>query len=150
MTHADKAEELFLAGYNCAQSVIGAFCEEYGLSLDMALKMSAPFGGGFGRQREVCGAVSGMLMIAGLLWGYETPETGTQKGKHYALVREMCDKFKEKNGSIVCRDILGKRAEVGGNPSPRTESFYKTRPCVKCVRDAADILDQYIAEHKEK
>ena len=94
MTHADRAEELFCAGYNCAQAVAGAFCEEYGIKLDTMLRMSAPFGGGFGRQREVCGAVSGMLMIAGLIFGYEVPEEGEQRGACYASTRELCDALK--------------------------------------------------------
>jgi C_GCAxxG_C_C family probable redox protein len=76
MTHADRAEELFCKGYNCAQAVAGAFCEECGIPLDTMLRMASPFGGGIGRQREVCGAVSGMLMIAGLLYGYDVPEEG--------------------------------------------------------------------------
>ena len=148
MTHADRAEELFCQGYNCAQAVAGAFCEELGIELNTMLRMSAPFGGGFGRQREVCGAVSGMLMMAGLLWGYDIPEEGEQRGECYAMTRELCDEFKKTNGSIICREILGKRAEVGGVPELRTEQFYKTRPCIRSVRDAADVLDAYIEKRK--
>ena len=147
MTHADRAEELFCQGYNCAQAVAGAFCEECGIPLKVMLRMSSPFGGGIGRQREVCGAVSGMLMIAGLLYGYDVPEEGEHRGACYAMTRELCDAFKERNSSIICREILGARAEVGGNPEVRTEQFYKTRPCVKSVRDAAEVLDAYVAAH---
>ena len=148
MTHADRAEELFCRGYNCAQAVAGAFCEELGIPLEKMLRMSAPFGGGIGRQREVCGAVSGMLMMAGLLYGYDIPEEGEHRGECYAMTRELCDAFKDKNGSIICREILGKRAEVGGKPEVRTSEFYKTRPCVKSVRDAAEILKEYISRNK--
>ena len=150
MTHADRAEELFCEGYNCAQAVAGAFCEELGIPLDVMLRMSSPFGGGFGRQREVCGAVSGMLMIAGLLYGYDKPEEGEHRGECYAMTRELCDAFREGNGSIICREILGKRAEVGGKPELRTEQFYKTRPCIRSVRDAADALDAYIEKRKAR
>ena len=149
MTHADRAEELFCQGYNCAQAVAGAFCEELGIPLYTMLRMSAPFGGGIGRQREVCGAVSGMLMMAGLLYGYDIPEEGEHRGECYAITRELCDAFKERNSSIICREILGARAKVGGVPEERTEQFYKTRPCVKSVRDAAEILEEYI-ENKNK
>lgn len=145
MTHADRAEELFCQGYNCAQAVAGAYCEELGIPLNTMLKMSAPFGGGIGRQREVCGAVSGMLMIAGLLYGYDVPEEREHRGECYAMTRELCAAFAERNGSYICREILGARAEVGGKPEIRTEQFYKTRPCVKSVRDAAEVLEDYIS-----
>lgn len=148
MNHADRAEELFTKGYNCAQAVFGAFSEECGIPLDQALKLSSSFGGGIGRLREVCGAVSGMVMVAGALYGYDTPEVGEDKGKHYARVRELCADFEQKNSSLICRDILGKRrAEVGGKPAERTEHFYSTRPCIKCVRDAADAMERYILEN---
>ncbi len=148
MSRADRAEELFVCGYNCAQAVFGAFAEDYGIPLDVALKLSSSFGGGVGRLREVCGAVSGMVMTAGLLYGYDKPEEGEMKGAHYARVRQLCAEFEKENGSIVCRDILGRqRAEVGGVPTERTDHFYKTRPCIKCVRDAADAMERFINEH---
>ena len=140
-----KAEELFLDGYNCAQAVFGAFSEQLGIPFDIAMKLSSSFGGGIGRQREVCGAVSGMCMAAGMLYGYATPETGDIKAEHYRLIRELCDRFKEKNESIICREIL-KNAEVGGTPAARTNAYYANRPCLKCVHDAAEILENYINE----
>lgn len=144
----EKAENLFLEGYNCAQAVFGAFAEDVGVPFDVAMKLSSSFGGGIGRMREVCGAVSGMCMAAGLLYGYETPETGEKKAEHYRLIRELCDAFKESNDSIICRDILGKKVEVGGTPQPRTAEYYASRPCLKCVHDAAEILDTYIEKNK--
>ena len=149
MTHADRAEVLFCQGYNCAQAVAGAFSEECGIPLDTMLRMASPFGGGIGRQREVCGAVSGMLMIAGLLYGYDVPEQGERRGECYAMTRELCAAFSEANTSIICREILGARAEVGGKPELRTTEFYKTRPCVKSVRDAANILEEYIKNNNK-
>lgn len=143
MKKSEKAVELFECGYNCAQAVFGAFAEDVGVSQEMALKLSAPFGGGIGRLREICGACSGMLMALGMTDGYSEPETGDIKAEHYKLVRKLCEEFKEQNGSLLCREIL-KTEEVGGTPSARTESFYKERPCVRCVRTAAEILEKHI------
>ena len=147
MKNSEKAVKLFTDGYNCAQAVFGAFAEDIGFDKNTALKIAAPFGGGFGRQREVCGAVSGMLMVFGYLYGYETPETGDRKMEHYEQTRALCDAFKEQNGSILCRDIL-KTAEVGGAPSPRTPEYYKERPCDRCVRTASEILEEFIKNYK--
>lgn len=141
--HVKKAEELFLEGYNCAQAVIGAFCEEMDMPFDVAMKISSSFGGGMGRMREVCGACSGMFMVAGMLYGYAAPETGSVKAEHYQLIRDLAEKFREQNGSIICREILGKEAQVGGTPTPRTGNFYHARPCMQCVQSAAAILEQY-------
>ena len=143
MKKSEKAVKLFTDGYNCAQAVFGAFANEIGFDEATALKIAAPFGGGFGRQREVCGAVSGMLMVFGYLYGYETPETGDIKMQHYEQTRALCDAFKEQNDSIICREIL-KTSEVGGTPSPRTPEYYKERPCDRCVRTASEILEEYI------
>ena len=141
------AVKLFCDGYNCAQAVLGAFAEDVGLAESPALKMTAPFGGGVGRQREICGAVSGMLMAFGLLYGYDTPETGEVKMQHYEQTRALCDAFQEQNGSIICREIL-KTNEVGGAPAARTEQYYHERPCVRCVRTASEILEKYIENKK--
>ena len=143
MKKSEKAVKLFTDGYNCAQAVFGAFADEIGFDSKTAFKISAPFGGGFGRQREVCGAVSGMLMAFGYLFGYDDAETGDIKMKHYEQTRELCDKFKNENGSIICREIL-KTEEVGGAPSPRTPEYYKERPCDRCVRTASQILEEFI------
>ena len=147
MDHGIQAAELFLSGYNCAQAVAVAFCDVTGLEEKTAARMVSGFGGGMGRLREVCGAVSGMLMVAGLLYGYEDPgEQDIVKKDHYALVQELCAKFKEEAGSIICREIL-ENPPSDPNPTPRTAEYYKTRPCVRLVMLAAQILDDYIAEH---
>ena len=145
MTKADHAADLFLHGYNCAQAITVAFAHEMGLSEEFAAKMACSFGGGMGRMREVCGAVSGMLMVAGLLYGYIEDVNGA-KLEHYKLVQELAGQFRQKVGSIVCRDIL-KNPPSDPVPSPRTEEYYATRPCVRLVYTAADILEKYIAEH---
>ena len=147
MEHGMKAAELFLSGSNCAQAVVVAFCDVTGLTPEFSAKMASSFGGGMGRLREVCGAVSGMLMVAGLLYGYEDPgEDDVNKKAHYQLVQELAGKFREQAGSIVCREIL-KNPPSDPNPTPRTEEFYKKRPCARMVILAAEILDEYIAQH---
>ena len=145
MTKAEYASELFLQGYNCAQAVTVAFADEMGLSKEFAAKMACSFGGGMGRMREVCGAVSGMLMVAGLLYGY-TEDINNAKMEHYKLVQDLAGQFREKVGSIVCRDIL-KNPPSDPVPSPRTEEYYATRPCVRMVYIAGDILEKYISSH---
>ena len=146
MDHGMKAAELFLGGYNCAQSVAVAFCDVTGLDADFAARLSSSFGGGMGRMREVCGAVSGMLMVAGLLYGYETPGDDESKKRHYTLVQHLAGQFREQVGSIVCREIL-KNPPSDPNPTPRTAEFYAQRPCARMVILAGQILDAYIAEH---
>ena len=146
MDHNEYAAELFLKGYNCAQAVAVAFCDVTGLDVDFTARMASSFGGGMGRMREVCGAVSGMLMVAGLLYGYDTPGDDVSKKKHYTLVQTLSGKFREEVGSIVCREIL-KNPPSDPNPTPRTAEFYKIRPCARMVSLAARILDEYIAEN---
>jgi len=146
MDHGMKAAELFLGGYNCAQSVVVAFCDLTGLEADFAAKMASSFGGGMGRMREVCGAVSGMLMVAGLLYGYETPGDDVSKKAHYVRVQHLAGRFREAVGSIVCREIL-KNPPSDPNPSPRTAEYYAQRPCARMVLLAGQILDEYIKEN---
>jgi len=149
MDHSLYAAELFCKDYNCAQALMVAFCDVTGLEPDVAARLSSSFGGGMGRMREVCGAVSGMLMVAGYLYGYDTPGDDTVKKAHYQLVQELAGKFREKLGSIVCRELL-KNPPSDPNPTPRTQEFYKTRPCARMVALAAKILDDYIAENPVK
>ena len=139
--HGKLAAELFLKGYNCSQSVVVAFCDVTGLSPRNAARMSSSFGGGMGRMREVCGAVSGMLMVLGLLYGYDdNGEKDQAKKAHYALVQELAGNFREKNGSIICREIL-KNPPSDPVPTPRTADFYAKRPCARLCSLAAGILD---------
>ena len=146
MDHGMKAAELFLGGYNCAQAVVVAYCDLTGLEESFAGKLASSFGGGMGRMREVCGAVSGMLMVAGLLYGYDTPGDDISKKAHYALVQALAGKFREEVGSIICREILD-NPPSDPNPTPRTAEFYAQRPCARMVLLAGQILDDYIREH---
>ena len=143
------AAELFLKGYNCAQAVAMAFCDVTGLEEPFVAKMASSFGGGMGRMREVCGAVSGMVMVAGILYGYDGPEEGPVKKAHYELVQHLAGKFREQAGSIICREILDKPAS-DPNPTPRTAEFYAQRPCARMVVLATRILEEYICEHPVK
>lgn len=140
----DKAKELFKSGYNCCQSVLGAFCEELGLDFDTAMKIASSFGAGMGRMREVCGTVSGMFIAAGL--AYSTSDNSIQnKKEQYKIVQELAEEFKKKNGSIICRELLqGIESSTTPNPSPRTESYYKKRPCIDLVADSVEIFESYL------
>ena len=146
MDHELQAAQLFLDGYNCAQAVAVAFCDVTGLDKDFSARMASSFGGGMGRMREVCGAVSGMLLVAGILYGYDATTEDTAKKAHYTLVQALAGEFREEVGSIICREIL-KNPPSDPNPTPRTAEFYKQRPCTRMVMVAARILDNYIREH---
>ena len=141
--HAEKAKELFKQGYNCSQAVFGAFCEELGMDFETAMKISSSFGGGMGRMREVCGTVSAMFMAAGLqFWDPSQPNA---KAEHYARIQELAKKFKEKNRSIICRELLeGIESSTSPRPAERNETYYKKRPCVELVGDAAEIFEKLI------
>ena len=146
MDHATRSAELFVEGYNCAQAVLVAFSDLTGLEEKAASRMISGFGGGFGRLREVCGAVSGMVAVVSILYGYDDPTDDEQKKAMYQLVQALAGQFRERCGSIICREIL-KNPPSDPVPSPRTEEYYATRPCVRMVYTAASILDAYIAEH---
>lgn len=150
MTRGEKAQEYFKKGYNCAQSVVMAYCDQIGLSEEEGAKLASSFGGGLGRLREVCGAVSGMAIVAGILYGYDDPKVPGAVPSHYALVQEMAGAFREKNGSIVCRELLGESGAPRITPEPRTPEYYKKRPCAELVKDAADILEGVIRARSGK
>ena len=131
---AQRAKALFLEGYNCAQAVAGAFAPEMGLSVDAAARLASGFGGGMGRMREVCGAVSGMTLAASALRGYND--------------QELAGRFRAENGSIICRELLGlARPEGTPQAEARTPEYYKKRPCPELVALAAQILEEWLAEH---
>ena len=147
MSRADLAKTNFLKGYNCAQAVVCAFIDLTNVSETDALRASSSFGGGMGRMREVCGAVSGMFMVAGLIfYDGENPST-QQNSEQYAIVQELARRFKEKNRTIICRELLeGVKVDSTPNAEARTESYYKKRPCADLCYDAAQILEQFLIE----
>ncbi|MBQ9061554.1 MAG: C_GCAxxG_C_C family protein [Eubacterium sp.] len=164
--YAEKAVTLFKEGFNCSQSVFGAFAEDYNLDQDLAMRIAASFGGGMGRMREVCGAVSGMLLVAGLETGAVVGSDREKKAENYAEVQALAEQFRAQNGSIICRELLGLDkaggsetggsetgdsetggSETGGSgmshvPEERTEAYYRKRPCAELVKCAAEILEK--------
>ena len=146
--HAEEACRLFAEGLNCAQSVFVAFSDVTGMDRELALRLSSSFGGGMGRMREVCGTCSAMFMVAGILYGTGESFTHEEKTAHYKRIQELASCFREKHGTIICRDLLtGLKVTKGAEPERRTEEYYKVRPCIQFVRTAAEILDNYIAEN---
>lgn len=147
--HSDLAKELFKKGYNCAQAVFVAFGDETGLELENALKISSSFGSGMGRLREVCGAVSGMFMVAGMKYGYTDPLDRVSKAEHYKMIKHLANEFREENNSIVCRELLGLcENKDSSNVQGRTKANHKKRPCIELVEHAAVILDEYIDDKR--
>ncbi len=149
MTEKEKAGQLFLEGYNCSQSVFTAFSHRFGINEETAKKISAGLGGGVGRQREVCGAVSAAAMVLGCIAAPTDGSDSDSKKHNYELVREFSEKFSAIHGSIICRDMLkGTEKNKNAVPDERTAEYYKSRPCLKAVEDAAEILMQMINEHQ--
>lgn len=148
--HAERAEELFLSGYNCAQAVFGAFCDETGMEFEEAMRLSSSFGGGMGRMREVCGAVSAMFMVAGLRCGYGDAGEDGKKAEHYARIQALAKEFRERHGSIVCRELLaGLKKDASPAPEARTAQYYRERPCAAFVRTAAELTDEMLRRESD-
>ena len=150
--YSERARDLFLEGYNCAQAVFMAFSDLTGIDKKTSALLSSSFGGGMGRMREVCGAVSGMFMAAGILYGYDSPELSHEKAEHYKRIQELAASFKERNGTIICRELLGGIAKKNEThvPDARTAEYYQKRPCTRMVEDAAEILERYIEQYPVK
>lgn len=147
MDHAERARALFLEGYNCAQAVACAFGDVTGLGTAAAARMASSFGGGLGRLREVCGTVSGAALVLGIALGYDDPKDLRAKTEHYRRVQEFARRFRAQRGSIVCRELLkGVDTAPGGDPEPRTEAYYRRRPCPDLAWQAARILDEMLEE----
>ena len=144
MTKGEKAQSLFKQGYNCSQSVALSFAEDMGLEKDMIAKIISGFGGGMGRMREVCGCVSGMVFVISSLYGYSDPKDFDSKKELYQRINQVANTFKEKNGSIICKELLGLEKKDGIVPEKRTDAYYKKRPCSELCKIAGDILEDYI------
>ena len=142
----EKAVALFKAGYNCAQSVCAAFADLYGYTEEQALKMSASFGGGIGRMRMTCGAACGMFILAGLETGCTEGADVKGKEENYRVVQLLAKEFSRRTGSLICAELLGLKEKNYDNPIPekRTEIYYKKRPCVQTVEEAARIWVDYL------
>lgn len=148
MTKGEIAKKYFECGKNCSQAVALAFCPEMGLSEEIVERQTIGFGGGMGRMREVCGGVSGMFMAIGLFFGYDEPDGAQAKKELYSYVRALADKFKESEGSIICRELLaGVKTQPGPDPEPRNTADYKKRPCPELVAYAAQLVEDFLNEH---
>lgn len=152
MNRVEKAGALFLEGFNCSQSVFVAFCDRFGVDEKTAKRISAGLGGGVGRMREVCGAVSGAAMVIGSIASATEGDDKDSKAKNYELVREFAERFKQRHGgTVICREMLKLNVPMENSvmPESRTTEYYKNRPCLKAVEDAADILTQIIKEYEK-
>ena len=144
-SRVEKAVENFMTGFNCAQSIFITYADLFGMDDEMARKLSCPMGGGMGRMREVCGTVSSMSLLGGLMIGNTDPEDQDAKTASYELTRLMADEFAAENGTIICREILGiLEREESAAPSERTAQYYASRPCVRIVRSAAKVLEKHL------
>lgn len=144
-----RAVELFKSGYNCSQSVVAAFADLYGFTEEQALRMSASFGGGIGRMRQTCGAACGMFLLAGLDTGAVDAEDRAGKSHNYEVVQQLAGRFKAENGSLICAELLGLSTTATHRDTqaePRTDLYYKKRPCVEMVETAARIFANYLKE----
>ena len=140
--YSKTACDNFLNGCNCSQSVLCAFSDVTGFDNNTSMKLASSFGGGMGRLREVCGAVSAMFMIAGLLNGYSIAGDDVGKTRHYQLVQDLAKKFKEEHGTIICRELLGLDGEDNPIPSKRTDKYYAERPCLEFIKTSAEIIQK--------
>lgn len=145
MNRVEKAKELFKSGYNCAQAVAGAYSDLFGMDNTEAMRFAEGFGGGMGRMRMTCGAVTAMFMLAGLKMSKGEANDTDTRTEIYQKVRDMAAEFEGNNGSIVCADLLGlNKAEESAKPEERTAAYYKKRPCVECVGECAEIVEKYL------
>jgi C_GCAxxG_C_C family probable redox protein len=142
--HEERAGELFIEGYNCAQATFAAFADVMGMDERAALRLSSAFGGGIGRLREVCGAASGMMMVLGALEGYDVPDDEEGKKAYYARIQALMGQFKDQCGSYICRELLDVAGPEEPTPEKRTAKYHRERPCGECVRYAARILDEEV------
>ena len=147
-TRALRAQELFRQGYNCSQAVAMAFADLIDMDEKAVARLTSGFGGGVGRMREVCGSVLGMAFVMSALYGYDSTDDMAAKTRIYSEIQLLANKFKEENGSIVCRELLGLSISGADSPVPekRTEGYYKKRPCAELVYMSAQILDEKIKQ----
>ena len=151
MSRAESAKEYFMQGYACSQAVALAFSDLLGIDEETIAKLTLPFGGGLGRLRLTCGAVSGMALVIGAVFaeGQNSPEN---KKKTYAITQELSLRFKQEYGSLICQELLSDMnlsVQVGGEAEPRTETYYKKRSCADMVAFTAGMLEDYLKEQRK-
>ena len=143
---AEYAKNLFLKGANCAQAVAGAFADVVGMKEEELFKLASGFGGGVGRMREVCGAVSGMVLIMNMLYGNDDITDKSAKDAHYERVQKLIKRFETETGSIICRTLLSlnNTEKITSTSEVRTQEYYQKRPCADLVALAAQLLESEI------
>ena len=147
ISRPERAKEYFTQGYNCCQSVVLAYADELGLADEAALRLASSFGGGMGKLREVCGALTGAFMVIGMKKGYSSPDADEEKQAHYRRIQELAESFKQKNGSILCRDLIGEEYTPGDSkPGKRTQTYYETRPCGELIEYAVRLLEEELKD----
>jgi len=144
MNRVERAVSCFKEGFSCSQAILSTYGEQFGLNREMALKVSGAFGGGMGRMGETCGAVTGAFMVIGLRYGKTKVEDEQTKERAYNLVKEFVDKFRSRNGSIVCRELLGCDISTSDGMKIIREKKFITTLCPKFVHDAAEIIEQIL------
>lgn len=148
MDRVQKAVDLFKSGCNCAQAIVCAYSDLFDIDENTVMRMSEGFGGGMGRMRLTCGAVSGMAMLAGMKESRGIPKDIPTRTKVYGVIQNMAKEFEEKNGSVICGDLLGvtKPKDTGAAPTERNNEFYKKRPCIGCIEDCARLVEKYLID----
>jgi C_GCAxxG_C_C family probable redox protein len=143
MSKVQQAVERFRKGFNCSQAVLGSYCQEFGLDCDKAFKVAAGFGGGM-RMGETCGAVTGAFMVLGLKYGNSTAEDKQGKVRMYEMVIEYTKRFKARNSSVMCKDLLGCDLSTLAGAKEAQEKGLFTSVCPKMVQEAAEILEEIL------
>ena len=151
---AARAMDLFRQGFNCSQSVFASVADLYGIADEaLALRLSASFGGGIGRMRQTCGAACGMFLLAGLENGSTMAGDAEGQKQNYALVQQLAAVFRKEHGSLICAELLGlaprQQPASDPTPAPRTEEYYKKRPCVEMVGNAVRMYLEHCAQQQE-
>lgn len=148
MTRAQTAKKYFESGYNCSQAVAMAFSDLTGIDTATTARLTSGFGGGVGRMREVCGTITGAAFVLSALYGYDNPQDFEAKKRIYQEVQTIGEQFRNENGSVVCRELLGLNSQGADAPTPekRTPQYYKKRPCAELVEYTTSILEKYISE----
>jgi C_GCAxxG_C_C family probable redox protein len=140
----EKAKDMFRCGYNCCQAVFATYCDLYGIEEETALKISSSFGGGIGHMKEVCGAVCGMAMIAGMETGNIDPDNKEGKLVNYEMVRSLIHEFRKENGSIICKELICLEGVDALSKIQEREGacYYKKKPCIEYIADSVKILEK--------
>ena len=144
MNKVDQAVNMFEEGYSCSQAICSTYGEQFGLDRDVALKITSGFGGGIARRGEICGAVSGAIIVIGLKYGLTDADDKEAKEKTYEMIKLFIQKFEDSNESIVCKDLLGYNINTPEGLEYVNEKGLTKIICPNLVKNAAEILETII------